>query len=52
MKVMNEYRITQLITLLKATTDKNTKGVLMQKYISAYGVIPVEYDDEIRSLLR
>jgi len=52
MKVMNEYRIAQLITLLKATADKNIKGVLVQKYISAYGVIPVEYDDEIRNLLR
>ena len=52
MKVMNEYRITQLINLLKVTEDKNVKGVLMQKYISAYGVIPVEYDDEIRNLLR
>lgn len=52
MKVMNEHRIAELINLLKATEDKNIKGVLMQKYISAYGVIPVEYDDEIRSLLR
>lgn len=52
MKVMNEHRITELINLLKATEDKNVKGVLMQKYISAYGVIPVEYDDEIRNLLR
>lgn len=52
MKVMNEHRITELINLLKATEDKNIKGVLMQKYISAYGVIPVEYDDEIRNLLR
>ena len=52
MKVMNEYRISELIKLLKATEDKNIKGILMQKYISAYGVIPVEYDDEIRSLLR
>lgn len=52
MKVMNEYRITQLINLLKTTEDKNIKGILMQKYISAYGVIPVEYDDEIRNLLR
>ena len=52
MKDMNEYRITELITLLKATEDKNIKGILMQKYISAYGVIPVEYDDEIRNLLR
>lgn len=52
MKVMNEYRITQLINLLKSTEDKNVKGILMQSYISAYGVIPVEYDDEIRNLLR
>lgn len=52
MKIMNEYRIAELIKLLKATEDKNIKGILMQKYISAYGVIPVEYDDEIRSLLR
>ena len=51
MKVMNEHRIAELITLLKATTDKNIKAMYMQKYISAYGVIPVEYDDEIRSLL-
>ena len=52
MKVMNERRITELINLLKAYPDKNIKGVLVQKYISAYGVIPVEYDNEIRSLLR
>lgn len=52
MKVMNEYRITELINLLKVTEDKNIKGILMQKYISAYGVIPVEYDTEIRNLLR
>lgn len=52
MKVMSEYRITQLIDLLKAATDKNIKGILVQNYISAYGVIPVKYDDEIRNLLR
>lgn len=52
MKVMNEHRIIELINLLKAYPDKNIKGVLVQKYISAYGVISVEYDDEIRNLLR
>lgn len=52
MKYMNEHRIAELMTLLKAATDKNIKGVLVQKYISAYGVIPAEYGDEIRNLLR
>lgn len=52
MKVMNEHRIAELINLLKVYPDKNIKGVLVQKYISAYGVIPVEYGDEVRSLLR
>lgn len=52
MKVMNEYRITQLINLLKSAEDKNVKGILMQRYISAYGPIPAKYDDEIRNLLR
>jgi hypothetical protein len=52
MKVMNEYRIIQLINLLKTIPDKNIKAIWVQKYISAYGVIPVKYDDEIRSLLR
>ncbi len=49
---MNEHRVAELINLLKTAADKNIKGVLMQSYISAYGVIPVEYDDKIRSLLR
>ena len=52
MKVMNEHRIAELISLLKATEDKNIKAILVQKYISGYGVIPVEYDNEIRNLLR
>ena len=52
MKVMDEHRIADLINLLKTIPDKNIKAVYMQKYISAYGVIPVEYGDEIRSLLR
>lgn len=49
---MNECRIFELINLLKTITDKNIKAIFMQKYISAYGTIPVEYSDEIRSLLR
>lgn len=52
MKVMNDHRVAELIKLLKATEDKNVKGILMQRYISAYGPIPADYDDEIRSLLR
>ena len=51
MKCMDEHRIAELITLLKAYPDKNIKGVLVQSYISAYGVIPSEYGDEIRNLL-
>ena len=49
---MDEHRITELIDLLKAAEDKNTKGIFLQTYISAYGAIPAEYDDEIRNLLR
>lgn len=49
---MDEHRVTELINLLKAVEDKNIKGILMQTYISTYGVIPVEYGDEIRNLLR
>ena len=52
MGVMNEHRIAELISLLKSTEDKNAKGIFMQTYISAYGAIPTEYDDEIRNLLR
>lgn len=52
MGVMEEPRISELIGLLKATEDKNIKGIFMQTYISAYGAIPAEYDDEIRNLLR
>ena len=49
---MDEHRVTELINLLKAVEDKNIKGILMQTYISTYGAIPAEYDDEIRNLLR
>ena len=49
---MNEHRIAELIDLLKATEDKNTRGIFLQSYISAYGPIPAEYDNEIRNLLR
>ena len=49
---MDEHRIAELIGLLKATEDKNIKGIFLQTYISAYGAIPAEYDDEIRNLLR
>ena len=52
MTVMCEQRIAELIGLLKATEDKNIKGIFLQTYISAYGAIPAEYDDEIRNLLR
>ena len=52
MTVMDEYRITDLMNLLKATEDKNIRGIFLQSYISTYGVIPVEYGDEIRNLLR
>lgn len=52
MATMDEYRITDLMNLLKATEDKNVKGIFLQTYISTYGAIPVEYDDEIRNLLR
>lgn len=51
MDVMDEYRITDLMNLLKATEDKNIKGIFLQSYISTYGTIPTEYDDEIRNLL-
>ena len=49
---MDGQRISELISLLKATEDKNTKGIFLQSYISTYGAIPAEYDDEIRNLLR
>lgn len=52
MKVMDEYRITDLMNLLKATEDINTRGIFLQSYISAYGTIPSEYGDKIRDLLR
>lgn len=52
MQVMNGNRISELISLLKSTEDKNAKGIFLQTYISAYGPIPAEYDDEIRNLLR
>ena len=52
MGVMKEPRIAELIGLLKATEDKNIRGIFLQSYISAYGAIPAEYDDEIRNLLR
>ena len=52
MDVMGEYRITDLMNLLKATEDKNVRGIFLQSYISTYGAIPAEYDDEIRNLLR
>lgn len=52
MGVMKEPRIAELIGLLKATEDKNIKGIFLQSYISAYGPIPAEYDNEIRNLLR
>lgn len=52
MQVMDGNRISELISLLKATADKNIKGIFLQTYISAYGTIPAEYDDEIRNLLR
>lgn len=52
MEVMDEHRITELINLLKATEDKNIRGIFLQSYISAYGTIPSEYDNEIRNLLR
>lgn len=54
MDTMDEYRITDLMNLLKAAADKdsNIRGMFLQSYISTYGAIPAEYDDEIRNLLR
>lgn len=52
MDTMDEYRITDLMNLLKATEDINYRGIFLQSYISTYGPIPAEYDDEIRNLLR
>lgn len=49
---MDEHRVTDLMNLLKATEDKNIRGIFLQSYISTYGPIPAEYDDEIRNLLR
>lgn len=49
---MDKYRIADLMNLLKATEDKNIRGIFLQSYISAYGPVPAEYDDEIRDLLR
>ena len=40
-----------LIELLKQTSDKNTKAVLLQSYIQQFGAIPDKYGDEVRGLL-
>lgn len=40
-----------LIELLKQTSDKNTKAVLLQLYIQQFGAIPDEYGEMVRGLL-
>ena len=43
--------IEALIKLLKQTSDKNTKAILLQSYIQQLGPIPDEYADLVRGLL-
>ena len=40
-----------LIELLKQTSDKNTKAILLQSYVQQLGAIPDEYGDVVRGLL-
>ena len=44
--------IEALIELLKQTSDKNTKAILLQSYIQQSGPIPDEYGDVVRELLK
>lgn len=44
--------IEALIVLLKQTSDKNAKAILLQSYIQQFGPIPDEYADEVRELLK
>ena len=44
--------IEALIVLLKQTSDKNTKAILLQSYIQQFGAIPDEYADVMRELLK
>ena len=41
-----------LVELLKQTSDKNIKAVLLQSYIQQLGPIPNEYADVVRGLLK
>ena len=41
-----------LVELLKQTSDKNTKAILLQSYIQQLGPIPNEYADVVRELLK
>ena len=43
--------IEALIKLLKQTSDKNTKAILLQSYVQQLGAIPDEYGDVVRGLL-
>jgi hypothetical protein len=40
-----------LVELLKQTSDKNTKAILLQSYIQQLGAIPDKYGDVVRELL-
>ena len=41
-----------LVELLKQTSDKNAKAILLQSYIQQLGAIPDEYADAVRELLK
>lgn len=41
-----------LVELLKQTSNKNTKAILLQSYIQQLGAIPDEYTDVVRGLLK
>lgn len=41
-----------LVDLLKQTSDKNAKAILLQSYIQQLGPIPDEYSDVVRELLK
>ena len=44
--------IEALIKLLKQTSDKNVKAILLQSYIQQLGPIPDEYENVVRGLLK
>lgn len=49
---MVKQMIEILVELLKQTSNKNTKAILLQSYIQQLGPIPDEYADVVRGLLK